>query len=261
MQVVGEIVRQPASYPTESTRRNCQGSCRLSGKQLPKSSDATTLIVKPKIGAEIGERVALNLGESHLQQNLLASPEGEQIGHRARRIALGNGENLTQAVGARNLPAQYQGVARRLNGYLFFRKNVRKAALQRIAIEGDENIDHGNDVAGLIRDSEIGRAAFLAQHIDQIPRQRHDIGNVFVADRDFSEALIDVDQLRLVDRNAELTRCLLALKIDQRRGRRNIGQSRYGCLRRLSGERQRRQNQAGHQNETSHVDCPRPIRL
>ena len=108
---------------------------------------------------------------------------------------------------------------------------LTETAVRKWAARAD--IDDGYRIARHVRDREIGGAAFLAEQIDEIARQRHDIGNLLVADGYLREGLIDIEELRLIDGNDDLPRASSGGNRQdiRRRGNRERGRRRLSLRR------------------------------
>ena len=86
----------------------------------------------------------------------------------------------------------------------FARHHVVQLGLQRFHVVGNDQVQHGEKLSPRPIDREVGGAELLAEHVDRLVGQCHDIGDIRVSDQQLGERLIDPQHLRLVHRHHEL---------------------------------------------------------
>src|SRR5262245_26621851 len=81
-----------------------------------------------------------------------------------------------------------------------------KLGLQPLDIEANHQVDNSDELLAGPVDGEVGRAGFLAEHVDAAVGKRQHIGDLRVPHQEIGEGLIKTQDLRLVQRHMKLAR-------------------------------------------------------
>ena len=156
------------------------------------------------IGAELLDHLARHLGEADRQHHLLAAGDLHQVGDLARGVALGERQRPLHAQRVREASAQHQAVARRPHLDRLAGQQLEELGPQALDVVAHDQIDDRDQAAIAVGDREAGGAELLAEDVERVAGQRHDVGDLGIADRDLGERPIDFDHLRLVEGHQEL---------------------------------------------------------
>ena len=180
----------------------------------------------PQLSPDLGQRGTLHLGEADLQHDLLGRTHGQQVHDLAGCIGRSDLDRLVGVDRVADHAFQHDRVICHSRGNLGGRKQLRKLALQGGDVRTDDDIDHRNQVAGTVVKREAGRAGLLPEHIDRRAVDRHDVGDVRIADQHLGIRPVGSKDLALVDRHVELAGIDVRRDTDLRSRRRGDSERR-----------------------------------